>query len=308
MSLVRPAILWMAGNSWMRKTLPQMAFARRAVRRFLPGEDQESVLTAATVLADRGIDSVLTRLGENVVSAAEAQAVVTDYLRLLAEIDRQMLNAEISVKLTQLGLDVADELAESNVCQLACRAARTDKGIWIDMEGSAYTERTISLYERVKQIHGATGICLQSYLLRSAADIRRLLALSPAIRLVKGAYAEPREVAYRGRDIDTNFANLARLLLDRKAQDDQIRVVLGTHDLRLIDQAGAYARSIGLPTSAFEVHMLYGVRADEQERLAAAGYPVRTLISYGKAWYAWYMRRLAERPANMVFALRQLIP
>jgi len=177
------------------------------------------------------------------------------------------------------------------------------------MEGSAYTERTIALYERAKARHPNTGLCLQAYLRRTAADIQRLLPLEPAIRLVKGAYAEPAAIAYQNRhEVDASFAMLSSAMLDAARAGERMRIALGTHDVKLIDQIARHAAALGLPKTAFEVQMLYGIRADEQRRLAREGYVVRDLIGYGTAWYPWYMRRLAERPANVLFALRQLLP
>ncbi len=177
------------------------------------------------------------------------------------------------------------------------------------MEGSPYTERTIAFYERLRAGHPNTGICLQAYLRRTAADLRRLLPLEPQIRLVKGAYAEPASIAYQSRhDVDANYLALVVSMLDAFRGGAKIRIGLGTHDVRLIEQAAEHAAALGLPKPAFEVQMLYGIRMDQQRRLARDGYLVRDLIAYGEAWYPWYMRRLAERPANVIFVLRQMLP
>jgi proline dehydrogenase len=176
------------------------------------------------------------------------------------------------------------------------------------MEGSAYTEPTIALYERLKATHPNVGICLQAYLRRTAADIQRLLPLDPAIRLVKGAYAEPESIAWKSRhDVDTNFVALAVAMLDARRAGGNVRIGLGTHDVRLIEQIAAHAEAIGLDRRAVEVQMLYGIRVDQQRRLAREGYLVRDLIAFGQHWYPWYMRRLAERPANVLFVLRQMV-
>ncbi len=191
---------------------------------------------------------------------------------------------------------------------LAERAAQDGGVVWIDMEGSAYTERTVVLYERLKAAHANTGICLQAYLRRTAADIQRLLPLEPAIRLVKGAYDEPVALAYRSRrEVDANYAALAMAMLEARAAGRAIRIGIGTHDVALIEQLAVHAAALGLPRTAFEVQMLYGIRMDQQRRLAHEGYTVRDLVAYGTAWYPWYMRRLAERPANVLFALRQIV-
>jgi proline dehydrogenase len=298
----------MARNPWLQKNLPRLPFARRAVTRFMPGEDAESALKAAADLRRGGIATIFTRLGENLTSADEATAVTEQYAQLQQKIEAAAdLNGEISVKLTQLGLDQSQDIAAAHVGELARRVGKAT--LWLDMEGSAYTERTVALYERLKTTNPNLGICLQSYLRRTAEDLQRLLPLDPAIRLVKGAYSEPPAVAFQSRaEVDANYLAIAVLMLAARKAGKNVRIGLGTHDVRLIEQIAAHAKSLGLPRSVFEVQMLFGVRADEQRRLAREGFAVRVLISYGSAWYAWYMRRLAERPANVLFALRQLLP
>ncbi len=252
---------------------------------------------------------MFTRLGENVTRSEEADEVAEHYLGLLEKITAEKLDGEISVKLTQLGLDLDPERALAHVTRLADRAAGEGKTIWIDMEGSAYTERTVAFYERVKAVSQNTGLCLQAYLRRTAADVQRLLPLAPAIRLVKGAYAEPASIAYQtSHEINTNFVALSLSILHAARDRGNIRFALGTHDVGLIQQVAEHAVALRLPKTSFEIQMLYGIRAAEQLRLARDGFLVRDLISYGAGWYPWYMRRLAERPANVLFALRQLLP
>ncbi len=298
----------MARNRWLRERLPRLWFARRAVRRFMPGEDAGSALDAALAFKAEGIASEFTRLGENVTTVEEADAVAEHYLGLLDEIRRRDLDGEVSVKLTQLGYDIDVERTLAHARRLAERAGEHGRTFWVDMEGSAYVEGTIAFYERLRQTNSNIGLCLQSYLHRTAADVQRLLPLGPAIRLVKGAYAEPAAIAYQSKhDVDTNFVALAVTLLESARAGRSVRLGLGTHDVRLIEQIAEHAAAVGLPKSAFEVQMLYGIRMDQQRRLVREGYPVRDLISYGEAWYPWYLRRLAERPANVIFALRQII-
>ena len=306
---MRRIFLWMAANRWLRYHLPRLGFARRAVLRFMPGEDSESALRAGKDFQKDGIAVVFTRLGENITRLEEADEVAAHYLGLIERVAAEGLDGEVSVKLTHLGLDLDADRTTTHVERMADRAASFGKTVWIDMEGRAYTERTIALYERAKPRHPNTGLCLQAYLHRTAADIRRLLPLEPAIRLVKGAYAEPAAIAYQTRrEVDANFALLSTAMLDAARAGRRIRIALGTHDVKLIDQIARHAAALGLPKTAFEVQMLYGIRADEQRRLAREGFVVRDLIGYGTAWYPWYMRRLAERPANVLFALRQLLP
>jgi proline dehydrogenase len=306
---MRTILLWMAGNRWLRDRVPKLWFARRAVRRFMPGEDAESALTAGDQFRDQGIATMFTRLGENVTRPDEADAVAEHYLGLLDTIAERGLDGEISVKLTQLGFDLDVERTLAHVQRLAERAAQTGRTVWVDMEGSSYAEGTIAFYERLKANHPNTGLCLQSYLRRTAADIQRLLPLDPAIRLVKGAYAEPEAIAYQSRhDVDANYVALAVSMIEGIRAGRNVRIGLGTHDVALIEQIAAHAAALGLEKTVVEVQMLYGIRAAEQRRLAREGYRVRDLIAYGEAWYPWYMRRLAERPANVLFALRQLLP
>jgi proline dehydrogenase len=233
---MRTILLWMAGNRWLRDRLPKLWFARRAVRRFMPGEDAESALGAAMQFRDDGIATMFTRLGENVNTADEADAVAEHYLGLLDTIAERGLDGEISVKLTQLGFDLDEERTLHHVERLAERAAQTGRTVWVDMEASSYAERTISFYERLKANHSNTGLCLQSYLRRTAADIQRLLPLDPAIRLVKGAYAEPEVVAYQRRqDVDANYVALAVSMLEALRAGRAVGIGLGTHDVRLIE-------------------------------------------------------------------------
>ncbi len=306
---MRSLLLWMASNPWLRERIPRLPFARKAVRRFMPGEEPEDALQAGADFKKEGIASEFTRLGENVTRADEADAVAAHYLEMMDRVAAAGLDGEISVKPTQLGLDFDEQRAQTHVERLADRAAQDGATLWIDMEGSAYTERTIALYERVKRSHPNVGVCVQAYLRRTMSDLGRLVPLSPAIRLVKGAYAEPAAVAFQGMtEVNASYLALATVLLNARRADDRVRIGLGTHDVELIEQIAQQAQALGLPKTTFEVQMLYGIREDAQRRFAREGYPVRDLIGYGTAWYAWYMRRLAERPANVAFALRQLLP
>jgi len=215
---------------------------------------------------------------------------------------------ELSVKPTQLGLDIDEEACFGHMSGLAARADITGTWLWVDMEGSAYVERTLALYERLRAAHRNVGICLQAYLRRTPTDLRRLLPLQPAVRLVKGAYDEPAEFAWRRRPEVDGAYQAAALVLAEAARDGKARLALGTHDGALVERIASFAEAAGVPRDLLEVHMLYGIRAVELRRLQAAGFPPFTLIAYGKHWYPWYMRRLAERPANVVFALRQVLP
>jgi len=305
---MRKLLLWMARNAWLRERLPKLWFAKRAVRRFMPGEDPENALDAAGKFRADGITSMFTRLGENITNLEAGDETAQHYLGLMDDIKARDLDGEVSVKLTQLGYDLDVERTLAHASKLAERAAQDGRTLWVDMEGSAYTEGTIAFYERLKAAHPNTGLCLQAYLRRTAADVQRLLPLDPQIRLVKGAYAEPTATAYQTKhDVDANFVALSVSMLEGICAGRKVRLGLGTHDVRLIEQIAEHASAMGLPKTSVEVEMLYGIRMDQQRRLAHEGYLVRDLIAYGHAWYPWYMRRLAERPANVMFALRQMI-
>jgi proline dehydrogenase len=303
---LRRLLLWCASNPWLSSHVPRWGFARRAVKRFMPGEDLDAALKAAAEFKAQGIGSLLTRLGENVTNLAEAGEVVEHYESVFARVGATGLSSEISVKPTQLGLDIDAAGAYANLERLARAAAKAKCFMWIDMEGSAYTEATIDMYRRLRADHPRTGIALQAYLHRTVDDVAGLLPLKPAIRLVKGAYAEPSTIAFTAkREVDANYLALCVLMLPHVKQG-KLRLVLATHDVVLIERITRYAHAVGLEPAQLEVAMLYGIRTDQQLRLARDGYVVKDLISYGDAWYAWYVRRLAERPANVLFAARQI--
>jgi proline dehydrogenase len=301
-------LLRCARSAWMRERMPRLPFMQKAVRRFMPGDTIDDALGAAVDLQVLGISTIYTKLGENVTQPAGAKAVVDHYLELLRRIGSSEIDGEISVKPTQLGLDVDEDACFANLVTLAAAAEAQGSYLWVDMEVSSYVDRTLDLYQRLRASHPRTGICLQAYLRRTAKDVERLLPINPAIRLVKGAYDEPNAVAFRTkREVDANYLGVAVTLL-RESRTRPLRIGLGTHDVELVAQIASHAAAAGIPKDAFEVQMLFGIRAREQRALARAGYRVQTLIAYGAAWYPWYMRRLAERPANVLFALRQLLP
>jgi proline dehydrogenase len=306
---VRRILLWLAANGWLRRHVPRWWFARRAVRRFMPGETADEALAAAERFREDGVGTLFTHLGENVTNPAEAAAATEGYAALLEEIAARDLDAEISVKLTHLGLDLDPAAAERHLESLVERARGLGAGcVWIDMESSAYTDATVDLYARLRRGHDNIGLCLQAYLRRTPADIQRLIPLGSAIRLVKGAYDEPATIAFSSRsEVDANFLAQA-VLLAVQGRDHGVRLGLGTHDVRLIEQVAAYCEAAGIGRDTFEVQMLYGIRVNEQLRMAREGYRVRDLIAYGPHWYAWYLRRLAERPANVAFVARQVLP
>jgi proline dehydrogenase len=306
---MRRMLLWLAGNAWLREHLPRFRFAKRAASRFMPGEDLEDALAAADAFRAEGIGIILTRLGEDVTSAQEAAAVAAHYEEVIERVAGRGIDGYVSLKLTQLGLAQDAERAYERCDRLAQRAAAHGRMVVIDMESSAMVGPTLTLYERLLANHPGSGICLQAYLRRTAGDLQRLLPMRPFVRLVKGAYREPPAVAFgTRREIDASYVALASTMLQAAAAGEGVGIGLGTHDIALIELIEVQARALGLDAGAFEVEMLYGIRVDQQRRLAREGYRVRDLISYGEAWYPWYMRRLAERPANVAFALRQVVP
>ncbi|HEX2756244.1 MAG TPA: proline dehydrogenase family protein [Candidatus Limnocylindrales bacterium] len=307
--MIRSLLLWASRNRWLREHLSRMRFVRRAVRRFMPGEELTDALAAAESYRSDGIGSVFTLLGENLTTIADADRVAAHYHDVIDEIAKRGLDGEISVKPTQLGLDLDPEVTFAHVDALARHAATAGTWVWVDMEGSAYTDATVALYERAASAHRNVGLCVQAYLRRTPDDLRRLFTVTPSIRLVKGAYDEPATIAWRSaRGVDAAFASVATLLLEAQASGRAARVVLATHDTNLIAQELSIGAALGLARDRIEVTMLYGIRSGEQRRLAKEGVATRGLIAYGDYWYPWYLRRLAERPANVIFALRALLP
>ncbi len=268
----------------------------------MPGETAEEALAAARRLAEsEGIPATFTRLGENVTDLGQAAEAAGDYLRLLDRIEELGVDAEISIKITQLGFDMDQDVTRTHVERLVTRSAELGRTCWIDMEASPYVAATVDLYEKELTRSPFVGLCLQAYLRRTYDDVMRLLPAGPSIRLVKGAYREPKEVAFQSKAaIDESYLRLASHAVKGGAR----RVALGSHDTDLIARVEA---ALG-GHDGFEVAMLYGIRSGEQRRLHADGYDVRTLISYGPSWYPWFMRRIAEKPVeNTLLALRNLV-
>lgn len=304
MGIVRSVLLAGSENRWLRDHATRWRFVRSAVSRFMPGETAEAALDATRAL---GVGTVLTQLGENVRDLDQARGVTGHYLDVLDRVHRDGLDVEVSIKLTQLGLDLSREECEKNLLTLIERARSLSNWIWIDMEGTAYTDVTLDMARRARAGKPNVGVCVQAYLYRTAEDMKSLIALGSGIRLVKGAYREPPDKAFpKKSDVDENYFRLAEQLLSADARAKGVRAIFGTHDPILIRRIEDLGQSSNLPREALEFQMLYGIRRQEQERIAKAGYKFRVLISYGDAWFPWYMRRLAERPANVLFVLKNL--
>lgn len=304
MNPVRAVLLWASENRVLAERLPRMRFVRASVSRFMPGEAVEDALAAAEKLATRGVPASFTYLGEHVRDDAQADAVAEHYLGVLDRIGSAGVDIEISVKPTHLGLDLGREATSARLARLAERAGEAGTWVWLDMESTQHVQATVDLYAELRERFPNTGLCMQAYLHRTPGDLADLLRLDPSIRLVKGAYKEPREHALQDRGaIDRRYVELA----DQFMRDGTGRLALGSHDLRVLDRVEARAQERDFAPERLEIQMLYGIRAADQIRLAAAGRRVRTLIAYGTHWYPWYLRRLAEKPSNVFFVLRNLL-
>ena len=307
MVLVRSLLLAASQNAWLREHAVNYPFVRRSVSRFMPGETLDAALDAARTLQLKNLGTVFTHLGENVVDRGEARRVAEHYLEVLGRIHELKLPSEVSVKLTQLGLDLSPDFCFENLDQIIQRENGSSV-IWIDMEASNYVDTTLELYRRALKNHPNVGICLQAYLYRTKKDLAELLPLKPSIRLVKGAYNEAASVAFRRKaDVDDNYFRLAEEMLRAKTAGQCVRAAFGTHDVPLIRRLADYVRAQGLPASELEVQMLYGIQRAEQERLAREGSRSIVLVAYGRYWYPWFVRRLAERPANVWFVLKSVV-
>jgi proline dehydrogenase len=306
MSLMRSVLLAASQNRWLRDHASHYKFVRKSVSRFMPGETLDEALLAAQALREKKIGTVFTHLGENISDRAEAQQVADHYLEVLERIREKGLQTEISVKLTQLGLDLSPDLCFGH---LRAIIARAPKGciVWIDMEASNYVDATLDLYRRALGEFPNVGVCLQAYLHRTKDDLAKLLPLRPSIRLVKGAYMEPPEIAFPHKaDVDANYFALGKELLKAKRGKSCVRVAFATHDVAMIRRLAEQALQEGFSKAEFEVQMLYGIQRGEQERLAAEGCTSIVLVAYGTFWYPWFVRRLAERPANLWFIARNV--
>ncbi|MFL5654916.1 MAG: proline dehydrogenase family protein [Ktedonobacteraceae bacterium] len=297
--MLRDTLLYLAQNDHLREFVISNRATRSVSRRFVAGEVLDDAIQATRVLNQRGMHVSLDHLGENVSDAREAKSAARDYITILDTIKQTGVDANISIKLTALGLDISQELCEENVCNILENAGKYPIFVRIDMEASAYTERTVDITLRMHQQFEHVGTVIQSCLYRSKQDVEQLIAEGVRIRLVKGAYQEPKEVAFQNKsDVDDNYVQLMRMLLLKGNYP-----ALATHDEAIINAACKYARDHGISKEAFEFQMLYGIRRDLQEKLVSQGYNMRIYVPYGSQWYPYLMRRLAERPANLMFVM-----
>lgn len=311
--MLRSFLIYLSKAAWAQNMFVKWKFAWRVVSRFVAGTTVEAAIAVARELNARGINATMDHLGENIRTPEEARQAAQDILDLLDQIDASGVRANVSIKLTQLGLALDEALCQENVERIMERARKYDNYVRVDMEDTPFTDRTIGVLRKVRaKGYENNGIAIQSYLYRSEADVRALLDEGVRFRLIKGAYKEPPDKAYpKKADVDANFDSLARIMMDWSLahgaptlrKDGRVPPVpaLGTHDPARIEFGKQYAAKIGLPKEALEIQMLYGIRRDLQEQCNAQGYPVRIYIPYGTHWYPYFMRRLAERPANLWF-------
>lgn len=298
--MTRRLFLYLSKNATLRRWMESSPAAQRLTRRFVAGETLAQGIEACASIAQKGFLSTLDHLGENVSSAGQASASAFAYLQALDQIAARNLPSTVSIKLTQFGLDLGEGICRENVRKLCARAREIGSGVEIDMESSEYTDRTLAIAEAMHHEFGGVRAVIQAYLYRSAKDIERLCEIGQPVRLCKGAYNESADVAWPAKvDVDRNYVELMKTLLQRG-----VYPAIATHDQGIINETTGHARRIGIDARQFEFQMLYGIRRDLQNRLIASGYSVRLYVPYGAEWYPYFMRRLAERPANAWFLIR----
>jgi proline dehydrogenase len=309
-NLMRTTLIALSRNRLLQGAIVQVPAFRRMARRFVAGETLEEAVAAVLDLNGRGMLATLDHLGENVGSEAEARAAADEYLLALEALEAVGIRGcNVSVKLTQMGLDLGDDFCFANVSRVVRKAAQQANFVRVDMEGSPYTERTLVMYRRLRQAFNNVGIVIQAYLYRSRADVEGAIAEGIGhFRLCKGAYDEPATIAYRERSQVTQALNeLVRICLEPESRARGSYCAVASHDEEVINFTRAYAYQHGIPPSAYEFQMLYGIRRELQTELVRRGYTVRTYVPYGTHWYPYFMRRLAERPANLLFFLRAFV-
>ena len=303
-------LLYLSTAVWARRIVTDLPPARAVARRFVAGENRVEALTTAKELNANGMLVALDFLGESVTNIEEANAARDEIKNLFAAIDEAGVEAYVSVKLSQLGLRIDPELALENMRQLLTEAKKFNKKVRIDMEETAVTDITLSIYRQLRHTYGFdnVGIVIQAYLYRTEADAQQLINEGAWVRLCKGAYAEPANLAFPQKaDTDTNYVKLTEMMLSEEARQNDVELAIASHDEAMIQAAIDYAQDNGIPPDEYEFQMLYGIRRDLQEKLVRDGYQMRIYIPYGTAWYPYFMRRLAERPANLWFFASNLL-
>lgn len=304
----RDLFLALSTNKAVADLVTSHATFRRMASRFVAGETLDEALQVLADLRAKGLACSLDHLGESITDAAMARQAAAEYLRALDRLAHDGIPSHVSIKLTQMGLDLNHNLCLENARSIVAKAKQVGTFVTIDMEGSAYTQRTLDIYHALHREFPNVGVAIQAYLYRSQNDVTQLAAEGATIRLCKGAYKEPPSIAYpKKAAVDANYRRLLETYLQPEFVAKGAYVAIATHDEKLIHWALEYIRTHNIPTSAFEFQMLYGIRRDLQLRLAAQGYLTRIYVPYGTHWYPYFMRRLAERPANVLFLLRNLL-
>lgn len=304
---MRILFLLLSENRRLKQWSLRSRFARTAARRFVAGETIEHAIAAIRRLSEHGLTVTLDHLGENTDTEVKALAAADVYVTALHHVAQAGVRSHVSVKLTQLGLDLGTRFCRDNVARIAARAREVGSSLRIDMESSAYTERTIQVLYSLRQEYDNIGIVIQAYLYRSASDVEALIQTGVPVRLCKGAYNEPASLAFPNKQhVDRNMIDLMHMLLTEEARTNGARLAMATHDEKMIEATKAYVAAHDIPPGAYEFQMLYGIRPALQRRLAAEGYGVRIYVPFGTEWYPYYMRRLAERPANIWFLVSNL--
>jgi proline dehydrogenase len=305
---MRTIFLFLSDNRQLKQWTSQSRLAKIAARRFVAGDTIDDAIAVIRDAGRRGLRTTLDHLGENTETEAQAIAAADDYLVALDHIAATGVQSYVSVKLTQLGLDLGTDFCRENVARVAARAQAIGSFMRIDMESSDYTDRTFEILYALREDYDDVGVVVQAYLYRSRSDVEALIDAGVPVRLCKGAYNEPASLAFPQKaDVDRNMIDLMHLLLSAKARASGAHLAMATHDEKLIEATKAYAGAHNIPPAAYEFQMLYGVRPALQQRLADEGYGMRVYVPYGTEWYPYYMRRLAERPANVWFIISNLL-
>jgi proline dehydrogenase len=298
--MMRAILLWFSRQKWLKNFFMKFFISRAVVRRFVCGEELEDAIQAVKNLNQKGLLATIDHLGEEVTNWKEAEEAAQFYHRILEGIDKNKVNSNASLKLTQMGLKIDFQKCQDSVEKIVQKAKSFGNFIRIDMEGSDVTQKTLELFYNLRKKYDNVGIVIQAYLYRSEKDVEDILNLKARIRLCKGAYKEPASIAFpKKKDVDANFAKLTKILLKSGVYHG-----IATHDEKLIDFTKKFAQEENIPKESFEFQLLYGIRSDLQESLVKEGYNVRVYVPYGKEWYPYFMRRLAERPANLFFLLK----
>ena len=305
--MLRRLFLALSRSQGLREFVVRFPIARRMSRRFVAGETLEEAIEAVRRLNRKGLLATIDHLGESITSREEAREAAEEYLRALDGLAESGVDSGVSLKLTQMGLDIDQSFCQGNVAQIAEKAKGHGIFVRIDIEGSPHTERTFQVYGALRQRYDNVGIAIQSYLYRSEDDVRQMIPQGLNVRLCKGAYDEPPDIAFPDKkDVDANLIKLTEMLLTEEARKAGCYPALATHDEKIINWCKEHVQKEGIGKEEFEFQMLYGIRPQLQQELADQGYRVRAYVAYGNSWYPFFMRRLAERPANLFFPLRNL--